>query len=183
MATLPRLEAIVRRLMGRPSSASVSHWVYESAPSERGRAITLLSGQRRTLPHAPGLLSDAEIVRALHGFRFGSEFRGSKRVPIRALAEIVGLSHTTIYQAMRPDLSTRPRGISETTRIKLSFAIKAIIEGRLRFHRRGQVWGVEGSEIRTFEPRRRHWRNVLKSNNRQPSWSRSTRSAQDGPLG
>jgi hypothetical protein len=103
----------------------------------------------------PGLLADEEIVRALRRFRYDPEFRGPKRVPIRTLAEIVGLSHTTIYQAMRPDLTTRPRKISETTRIKLSFAIKEINGGRLRFRRRGQIRDAEGAAIWTFEPRHR----------------------------
>jgi hypothetical protein len=56
---------------------------------------------------------------------------------------------------MRPDLPTRPRKISETTRIKLSFVIKAINEGRLRFRRRGQIWDAEGAATWTFEPRNR----------------------------
>jgi hypothetical protein len=71
------------------------------------------------------------------------------------LADLLGLSHTTIYQTMRPDLPTQPRKISETTRIKLSFAIKAINEGRLRFRRRRQVWEIEGGPIWTFESRGR----------------------------
>jgi hypothetical protein len=54
---------------------------------------------------------------------------------------------------MRGELSDRPRKkISETTRIRLSFAIKAISEGQLRFRRRGQVWEVEAGEMRIFEP-------------------------------
>jgi hypothetical protein len=155
MASLPRLEATVRRLMGRVSSpapvssTSKALWVYQQPP-EGGRTARLRD-QRPRQP-APGLLTDDVIVRALRRFRYDSEFRGPKRVPIRVLAELVGLSHTTIYDAMRPDLPMRPRRISETTRIKLSFAIKAINEGRLRFHRRGHVWDIEGSEMRIFEP-------------------------------
>ena len=155
MASLPSLEATVRSLMGRPSSrASPSLWVTEGELSEGGRPKS--SGRhdrRQAVQPRPGRLSDEEIVRALRRFRYDSEFRGPKRVPIRTLAEIVGLSHTTIYQAMRPDLPTRPRKISETTRVKLSFVIKAISEGRLRFQRRGQVWDAEGAAIWTFEPR------------------------------
>ena len=154
MASLPSLEATVRSLMGRPNSrASPSLWVTEGELSEGGRPKS--SGRhdrRQAVRPRPGLLSDEEIVRALRRFRYDSEFRGPKRVPIRTLAEIVGLSHTTIYQAMRPDLPTRPRKISETTRIKLSFVIKAISEGRLRFRRHGQIWNAEGAAIWTFEP-------------------------------
>jgi hypothetical protein len=157
MASLPLLEATVRRLMGRPSSrASPSLWVTEGELSEGGRPNS--SGRRdrrQALRPRPGLLRDEEIVRALRRFRYDPKFRGAKRVPIRTLAEIVGLSHTTIYQTMRPDLPGCPRRISETTRIKLSFAIKAINEGRLRFRRRGQIWDAEAAAIWTFEPRHR----------------------------
>ena len=158
MASLPLLEATVRRLMGRPRSpqGSDSLWVYDRAPSEGGRTTPrAVRDQHHTLQPIRGLLTDAEIVRSLRRFRYDSEFRGPKRVPIRTLAEIVGLSHTTIYQTMRPDLPTRPRKISETTRIKLSFVIKAINGGRLRFRRRGQIWDAEGAAIWTFEPRHR----------------------------
>jgi hypothetical protein len=55
---------------------------------------------------------------------------------------------------MRPDLPPCGRRISELTRARLSPAITAILEGRLRFRRRKQVWEVEGV-ISTFEPRRR----------------------------
>jgi hypothetical protein len=157
MARLPLLEATVRSLMGRPSSppASEDVWVYNRAPSEDGRSTSrVIRVRRQVLQPTPGLLTDAEIVRALRRFRYDPEFRGPKRVPIRVLAEMAGLSHATIYDAMRPDLPSRPRRISEATRIKLSFAIKAVNEGRLRFRRRGQVWDVEGAEMRVFEPRR-----------------------------
>ena len=158
MPSLPLLEATVRNLMRRPTSppASVSYWVYDCEPSEGARTTTrVLHHQRRALQPQPGLLSDAEVVRALRRFRYDPEFRGAKRVPIRVLADLVGLSRMTIYEVMRPDLPTRPRKISEATRIKLSFAIKAISEGRLRFRRRGQRWDAEGAAIWTFEPRHR----------------------------
>jgi hypothetical protein len=158
MPSLPLLEATVRNLMRRPTSppASVSYWVYDCEPSEGARTTTrVLHEQRRVLQRQPGLLTDAELVRSLRRFRYDRELRGPRRVPIRTLAEIVGLSHTTIYQTMRPDLPTRPRKISETTRIKLSFVIKAINGGRLRFRRRGQIWDAEGAAIWTFEPRHR----------------------------
>ena len=157
MASLPSLEATVRSLMGRPSSrASPSLWVTEGELSEDGKPKPC--GRRdhhQAIRPTPGLLTDAEIVRTLRRFRYDSEFRGPKRVPIRTLAEIVGLSHTTIYQAMRPDLPMRPRRISELTRIKLSGAVREILVGRLRFRRRRQVWEIEGSPIWTFEPARR----------------------------
>jgi hypothetical protein len=60
----------------------------------------------------------------------------------------------TLYEAMRPelpmrpDLPLRPRRISELTRAKLSPAIAAILEGRLRFRRRKQAWVIEGSVLK-----------------------------------
>jgi hypothetical protein len=157
MGSLPLLEALVRSLVGRASSpAPPSLWVTEGELSEDGKPKPC--GRRdhhQAIRPTPGLLTDAEIVRTLRRFRYDSEFRGPKRVPIRTLAEIVGLSHTTIYQAMRPDLPMRPRRISELTRIKLSGAVREILVGRLRFRRRRQVWEIEGSPIWTFEPARR----------------------------
>jgi hypothetical protein len=95
-------------------------------------------------PPPLGLLTDGEIVRALRRFRFDAEFREVKRVPIRVLAGLAGLSHQTLYQAMRPDLPMGPPKISTCTRAKLSGAITAILEGKLRFRRRNQVWEIEG---------------------------------------
>jgi hypothetical protein len=157
MARLPLLEATVRSLMGRPSSppASEGVWVYDGAPSEDGRSTPRgLRVRRQVLQPTPGLLTDAEIVRALRRFRYDPEFRGPKRVPFRVLAELTGLSHVTLYEAMRPDMPMRPNlplrpgRISELTRAKVSPAIAAILEGQLRFRRRKQIWVVEGSVLK-----------------------------------
>ena len=152
MVSLPLLEATVRRLMGRPRSpqGSDSLWVYDRAPSEGGRTTPrAVRDQHQTSQPMRGLLTDAEIVRALRRFRYDSEFRGPKRVPIRMLADLVGVSRMTIYGVMRPDLPTRPKGmISERTRAKLSPAIAAISDGRLRFRRTKHVWEIEGSMLR-----------------------------------
>jgi hypothetical protein len=158
MASLPRLEASVRRLMGRvtsqapASSTSAALWVYEGEPSEGGRTAPLRD-QRPRQP-TPGLLTDDEIVRALRRFRYDPEFRGPKRVPLRSLAELIGLSHMTVYEAMRPDRPGRRRNISEFTRARLSWAIAAISEGRLRFRRTKHIWTVEGDVV-TFDRRGR----------------------------
>ena len=79
------------------------------------------------------MLPDAEIVRTLMRYRYDREFRGERRVPIKTLADCVGLSHETLYQAMQGS-------ISERTRAKLSWAMVAIAAGQLRFRRRGQRW-------------------------------------------
>ena len=158
MASLPQLEATVRRLMGRvtspaaASSTSTALWVYEGESSEGGRTAPLRD-QRPRQP-APGLLTDDEIVRVLRRFRYDREFRGLKRVPLRTLAELIGLSHMTIYEAMKPDLPGRHTRISESTRARLSWAITAISEGRLRFRRTRHVWTVEG-EVFAFDRRGR----------------------------
>jgi hypothetical protein len=152
MASLPLLQATIHSLLGLPHPQA-SAWAYDRAPSEGARTTPrALRDQRPASQPTQGLLTDAEIVRALRRFRYDPALRGPRRVPIRVLADLLGLSHTTIYQAMRPDLPGRPRRISETTRIKLSFAIKAINGGRLRFRRRGQIWDAEGATIWTFEP-------------------------------
>jgi hypothetical protein len=82
------------------------------------------------------MLSDAEINRALRRYRFDHQFRGPHRVPIKTLADFVGLSHETLFQAMRGK-------VSDHTRTKLSWAIIAVTEGRLRFRRQGQQWRVD----------------------------------------
>lgn len=69
-------------------------------------------------------------------------------MPVRALADLAGLSHMTIYEAIRSDLRGAPGKISELTRAKLLPAITAILEGRLRFCRRKRVWTIEGSILR-----------------------------------
>jgi len=151
MASLPSLEATVRSLMGRPSSrASPSLWVTEGELSKGGGPKSIGRHDRRQAARPrPGLLSDEEIVRALRRFRYDPEFRGPRRVPIRVLADLIGVSRMTIYGVMRPDLRTRPkRMISERTRAKLSPAIAAILDGRLRFRRTKHVWEIEGSMLR-----------------------------------
>jgi hypothetical protein len=82
------------------------------------------------------MLSATEIKRTLLRYRFDRQFRGPKRIPIKSLAQYLGVSHQTIFEAMRGKISDRTRG-------KLSPAIVAIAEGRLRFRRRGQVWEIE----------------------------------------
>ena len=81
MARLPLLQATIHRLMRRPSSppAWVKYWVCESVPSEDGR---IRSRAVRTKCHvllpAAGLLTDAEIIRALRRFQHDPEFRGAQ---------------------------------------------------------------------------------------------------------
>jgi len=96
--------------------------------------------RRREIPvyPSPVMLPRAEIKRTLLRFRYDREFRGPRRVPIKTLADYVGLSREILYQAMRGSISDR-------TQVVLSWAIIAIREGRLRFHRSGQHWSAEAS--------------------------------------
>ena len=162
----PRLEAVIRSRLGASAPPPEDpRWQADGHdPSEiRGatfrarrskrendpRASCSLSDGEITRAHARYrrenhldipcvMLSDAEIVRALMRYRYDRAFRGERRVPIQTLADYIGLSHETVYQAMRGK-------ISNVTRAKLSWAIVAIADGRLRFRRRGQVWEIERS--------------------------------------
>jgi len=157
----PRLEAVIRSRLGVSAPPPEDpRWQADGRdPSEiRGGAPRARRSRRENDPRAPCVLSDAEItraharyrrenhvdiprvmllgaeiVRALMRYRYDREFRGERRVPIKNLADCVGLSHETLYQAMKGS-------ISERTRAKLSWAIVAIAAGQLRFRRRGQRW-------------------------------------------
>ena len=161
----PRLEAVIRSRLGVSSPPPEDQrWQAEGCdPSEiwgatprprrrrenDPRSSCVLSDGEITRAHARYrrenhvdipcvMLSDAEIVRALMRYRYDRAFRGERRVPIQTLVDYIGLSHETVYQAMRGK-------ISNVTRAKLSWAIVAIADGRLRFRRRGQVWEIERS--------------------------------------
>jgi hypothetical protein len=138
MVPLPeKLQATIRSRLGplQIADGSPTGWQTEPEPSESektpSRARCRKTGvSRMTQSPPPG----ADIVRALRRFRYDPAFRGERRVPIKTLAGLVGLSHETLYAAMR-------RGnASEQARAKLTWALKAIAEGRLWFRRRGQVW-------------------------------------------
>lgn len=159
----PRLEALIRSRLGVSApAAGTSPWQIDRYdPSEiRGGTyrprrvrenlayppcvmlsdaeITSRARRRREIPvyPSPAMLPRADIARTLLRYRYDREFRGPRRVPIKTLAGYVGLSHETLFQAMRGK-------ISDVTRAKLSWAIVAIAKGRLRFHRHGQVWQIE----------------------------------------
>jgi len=136
----PRLEAVIRSRLGASAApAGTTPWQTDRCyPSEIRGATS--RGARGSKNLADGRacvgLSDAEIVRALRRYRFDRQFRGPHRVPIKTLADFVGLSHETLFQAMRGKVSDR-------TRATLSWAIVAIAEGRLHFRRHGQQWQLE----------------------------------------
>src|SRR5262249_11364939 len=137
----PRLEALIRARLGVSGQpAETTPWQTDRCdPSESRGATSRARRGRQNLTDAPCvMLSDAEINRALRRYRFDRQFRGSRRVPIKTLADFVGLSHETLYQAMKGSISDR-------TRAKLSWALAAINDRRLQFRRRGREWQAEAS--------------------------------------
>ena len=104
-----------------------------------------LSESKKTTPHArkheyfvglqPGLPAD-QILRALRGWRYGRDRSDKNRVPFAVMARLSGVSRQSLYTIVRTGR------VSSTHRAKLSSAIEAILEGRLRFKRRGQRWQI-----------------------------------------
>src|SRR5262249_41379296 len=90
---------------------------------------------------APSIPPASDVARTLLRFRYDPAFRGERRVPIRALAAFIGVSHETLYRSMRVGTA------SECTRAKLTWALRDIAEGRLPFRRRGQRWEPEGHSL------------------------------------
>ena len=139
----PGLEALIRSRLGQPAApivqarSQVTPAVRQGGPSELRQTQSPARG-RIISPLAARVLTASEIVRELRRYRY-DRARG-KRVPIRALADLVGLSHETLYAAIKR------AEVSDFVRSRLSWAIIAISEGRLRFRRYGQQWEVEDSE-------------------------------------
>jgi hypothetical protein len=135
----PRLEAVIRARLGvsaLPPEDALSRAGGRDPSDIRGASYHARRVGKNLADVPCIMLSETEIARALRRYRFDRQFRGPSRIPIKTLADFVGLSHETLFQAMRGK-------ISDVTRAKLSWAIVAIAEGRLRFHRRGQVWQIE----------------------------------------
>jgi hypothetical protein len=101
----------------------------------KNRDMALWSARRA----AP--LSTDDIRRWLLRFRYDRELRGKRRIPIKVLAEYVGLHRDTLYEVMLH------RRASLLVRTKLSPSLGAIEAGRLRFRRVGKQWQVEGSAL------------------------------------
>jgi hypothetical protein len=136
----PRLEAVIRARLGVSSPPPEdARWQADGRdPSEIRGARSHARRRRKNDRRASCVLSDAEIVRTLMRYRYDRAFRGERRVPIKTLADHVGLYHETHYQAVKGSISDR-------TQVVLSLAIIAIREGRLRFHRSGRHWSASGA--------------------------------------
>jgi hypothetical protein len=77
-----------------------------------------------------------QIVRALRGWRYGRDWPGKRRVPFAPLARLSGLSRQSLYQIIRDGR------ISDRHRAKLAIPVAGILDGGLRFKRRGQKWEI-----------------------------------------
>jgi hypothetical protein len=132
------LEALIRSRLGASTPPPEDpRWQADGRdPSETRGGTSRARRSRENEPRAPHVLSDAEIKRALLRYRYDRAYRGERRVPIKTLAEYIGLSHETVYQAMRGK-------VSDGTRAKLSWALTAINDRRLQFRRHGQRWQVD----------------------------------------
>lgn len=74
----------------------------------------------------------ADIVRHLNKFRFDPAYRGKgKRVPMRQLAVICGVSRQTLYDLVRGDR----KGIEPSTRDRILAAIALVTDQGLRWKR------------------------------------------------
>jgi hypothetical protein len=143
-----KLQAAIRSRLSLPASASGNTWVTDEIEASEVEKANSRSPRPTEIPapFGPPLLPAADVVRALMRFRYDPAFRGEARIPVRALATLVGLSHETLYEAMRAGTA------SEGTRAKLTWALRAIAEGRLRFRRRGQHWEPQGESVSIFQP-------------------------------
>jgi hypothetical protein len=130
----PRLQMEIMARLERSRGPDLLQQAPESEPSENQKTASHRPRINTSLGLAPSVLPASDVARALRRYRYETHFRGERRVPIRTLAGIVGLSHETLYDAMRGG------NASEPTLAKLSWAIIAIGEGRLGFRRRRQAW-------------------------------------------
>jgi len=135
----PLLQEAVCKVLGLPRPPrgdAFSQVGGDDQSGSQGRQSRARSAKFHDLA-TPRLLSADEIKRALRHFRYNPDFRGEKRVPIKTLGDLCGLSRDTVHVAKRTGT------MSQRTRALLSWAILAISEGRLRFRRVGQVWTWE----------------------------------------
>jgi hypothetical protein len=128
--------------------ASIREWTEQSKPRSEARVHGGACQERRTKPviadrvvpdaQRKRILSEEEVRRWLRRFRYENRYRkGRDRVPLKVVAEFVGINRDTLYAAIDGGR------ISEVTRSRLTWVINAIEQGRLRFKRRGQTWHLD----------------------------------------
>jgi hypothetical protein len=142
LAWPPALEAAIRARMGwtEPPSGCRAHDHgppnMPTIPARRGHTDSggfMVSGALGSR-----VLSEAEVRRWLRRVHYEARYRkGRDRVPLKVVAEFVGLNRDTLYEAIKGGK------ISRVTRSRLSWVIDAIEQGRLQFKRRGQTWHID----------------------------------------
>lgn len=86
-------------------------------------------------------LPQSYLLRELRRYRYDrrdADNTGRGRIPIKALADYLGISRKSLFLYM--EMGRVPEGRVEI----LSRAISAISAGKLRFKRHGRQWHVEG---------------------------------------
>jgi hypothetical protein len=138
----PALEAAIRARCTRPEPLPDS-WVYDEelpqGQKRRARPRRRDSGDGEMgEPLGRRILSEETVRRWLLRVRYQDRFRkGRDRVPLKVVAEFVGLNRDTLYEAINGGK------ISRVTRSRLSWVIDAIDQRQLTFKRRGQTWHLD----------------------------------------
>ena len=132
----PALEAAIHAWMERSKPRSETR-VYGKVRPKRSnksasadRVVADNQGRR--------ILSEEKVRQGLRRIRYENRYRkGRDRVPLKVVAEFVGINRDTLYEAINGGR------ISEVTRSRLTWVIEAIEQGGLRFKRRGQTWHLD----------------------------------------
>jgi hypothetical protein len=131
----PALEAAIHAWMRRPEPPSEAR-VQGELRKKRNKSVSADRVVADT--QSERILSEQEVRRWLRRIRYENRFRkGRDRVPLKVVAEFVGLNRDTLYEAINGGR------LSEVTRSRLTWVIEAIEQGRLRFKRRGQSWHLD----------------------------------------
>lgn len=111
---------------------------YVAEMIERAMQTQTKETQGMTEGMTDAALPNDEIVRELKRFRYDR----SRRIPLKVFGDHVGLHKNTLCAYINGTI-----GPSEPARAKLSAAITAIRDGRLKFVRHGKVWHAEGKAM------------------------------------
>jgi hypothetical protein len=138
----PALEAAIRARCTRPEPPP-DRWVHDVMPPQ-GHKRRARSRRRDNdevemgEPLGTRILSEETVCRWLSRIRYQERYRkGRDRVPLKVVAEFVGLNRDTLYEAMKGGK------ISRVTRSRLSWVIDAIDQRKLTFKRGGQTWHLD----------------------------------------
>ena len=140
----PALEAAIRARCTRPGPLP-DRWVQDEPPQRPKKPVRHRRRESGNLemgePLGTRILSEETVRRWLKLIRYQERYRkGRDRVPLKVVAEFVGLNRDTLYEAMKGGK------ISRVTRSRLSWVIDAIDKRQLSFKRRGQTWHLDYRE-------------------------------------